>query len=85
MYKPKTLIRTNPRDAMTEIGALYLLTTIAVVQLLSLNWLMALLVAPFVIGAALLGLLGLVNLLWVTMLGVDRLTAAVGIRKSPLT
>jgi hypothetical protein len=85
MYRPKTLIPRSRRETAIELAALYVLTTVAIVQLLSMHWLVALFVAPFIIGGALLALIVLINLLWLTMIGIDRLGALLGIRKSPLS
>lgn len=84
MSQPKILVESAWRDAFMELSALYVVTTVAVVHLMSLHWLPAMLLAPFIVGAGLLTVTVLVQLLWATTVGIDRLGSALGLRKSPL-
>lgn len=84
MSQPKILVESAWRDALMELSALYVITTVGAVHLLSLNWLLAIVLAPFLMGAGLLTVTVLVQLLWATTVGIDRLGNALGLRKSPL-
>jgi hypothetical protein len=67
-----------------EIATLYVLTAIAVTYWFELHWLAAFGLSPMFVGLILLTLLVCVQVLWVLVVGIDRLGAAIGIRKSPL-
>ena len=41
MSQPKILVESAWRDALMELSALYVITTVGAVHLLSLNWLLA--------------------------------------------
>lgn len=84
MHQPKTLIETRWRDSVTELSALYLLTTVAAVHWLSVHWLVAFLLAPLLIGGGLLTLTIAVHLLWLATISLDRIGSLLGLRKSPL-
>jgi len=84
VYQPKTLVESTWRDSAMELSALYVVTTVGAAHLLSMHWLLALLLAPVIMGTALLGVIAAVHLLWLLVSGLDRLGAALGIRKSPL-
>lgn len=85
MNRLKALLQPAWRDAGMELSALFLITTVATIQWLEWHWLMAMLAAPFLIGAGLLVLMLAVHLLWLIVVGIDRLGRALGIRKSPLS
>lgn len=85
MYEPKTLVQSAGNDNVMELGALYLVTVVATVQWLSVAWPMAMLLAPLIIGVGLLGLFIAVHLLWLFVVGLDRIGSALGLRKSPLS
>jgi hypothetical protein len=84
MSQPKILVQSAWRDAIMEVSTVYVLTTIGAVHLLSLHWLFAMLLAPFLMGAGLLTVTVMVQLLWAATVGLDRLGSALGLRKSPL-
>jgi hypothetical protein len=84
MYPPKTLVEAVSHDNVMELGALYLVTVVATVQWLTVAWPIAMLLAPLIIGAGLLGLGVSVQLLWLLLVGLDRVGSALGLRKSPL-
>ncbi len=85
MYQPKTLVDNGLRDSMMELSALYLVSTVAAMQWLSVPWLLAMLVAPLIMAAGLLGLIVVVQVLWVLVVGLDRIGGLLGLRKSPLS
>lgn len=85
MYQPRTLVDTTWNDVTKELGALYLVTTVAAMQWLSVHWLLAMLLAPVLIAGGLLVLVAGVHLLWVLVVGLDRLGGLLGLRKSPLS
>jgi hypothetical protein len=85
MYQPRTLVETTWNDATKEMGALYLVTTVAAMQWLSLHWLLAMLLAPVLIAGGLFVLFAGVHLLWMLVVGLDRVGGILGLRKSPFS
>ena len=85
MYQPKAIARSAWRDSMMELSAMYLVTVVACVHLLSSHWLVAMILAPVIMGGALLAVIMLVEMLYLFMVGIDRLGSALGLRKSPLS
>lgn len=84
MYQPKVLVEAAGNDNVMQLGALYIVTVVATAQWLTVAWPIAMLLAPLIIGAGLLGLGASVQLLWLLVVGLDRLSGALGLRKSPL-
>lgn len=84
MSQPKILVESAWRDAVTELGTLYVITTVGAAHLLSLNWLLAMVLAPVIMGVGLLIVTVSVQLLWAVIVGLDRLGHTLGLRKSPL-
>ena len=64
---------------------MYVVTVVGSVHLLDIHWLLAMLVAPFIMGVALLAIILLVEILYLLIVGIDRIANALGIRKSPLS
>jgi hypothetical protein len=84
MQKPKTLAEAGWRESMLELSALYVATSLAGVHLLSMHWLIAMLVAPFLMLVVLGGIMGLVQALWLLVLSIEKIGTSLGFRKSPL-
>ena len=83
-YPQKTMIESTWRDSLLELSALYVVAAIAIVQLLSMHWLVAIAVTPFLLAAALFGVAVFVQSLYLIVVGLDRVGSALGMRKSPL-
>lgn len=84
MNQPKTLAQTPWGQSWIELLVLYALTTVATGMLLELHWTMAMLVAPLVMLGLFVGVATFVHSLWMVIVGMEKLGAAVGLRKSPL-
>ena len=82
--QPKIIAEQSWSQSWTELLILYGLTTIGVNLLLDMQWLIAMAVAPVVMLVMLLALLLFVQVLWMFMLGLEKLGTALGLRKSPL-
>lgn len=63
---------------------LYVIASIAAAHLLSMHWLLAMLVAPFLMLVVIGGLALFVQVLWMLVLGLEKIGTSVGFRKSPL-
>ena len=84
MNKPKLYAKSSLNQLSTELVTLFVLTTVAVTHLMDTNWLIAASLSPFVMLGAGVAIALMVEVLWMVVVGVDRLGNAVGIRKSPL-
>ena len=84
MKKPKIFADSGWSQSWIELVVLFALTTVAATLLLDMHWLVGITVAPFIMLATLATLLIFVQMLWILVVGMDRLGAAVGLRKSPL-
>jgi len=84
MKQPKTLAQTPWGQSWIELLVLYVLTTVATGMLLELHWTMAMLAAPLVMLGLFIGVVTFVQSLWMVVLGMEKIGAAVGMRKSPL-
>ena len=84
MNRPKMFTGYAINTLWLEISALFVLSTIAIVHVFDVHWLMAIGLSPIMVGMLLLAILLLVQLLWVLVVGADRVAHAIGIRKSPL-
>lgn len=84
MKQPKTLARAPWGQTWIELLVLYVLTTVGAGMLFELHWSMAMISAPVIMLALLLGVMTLVQSLWMLTVGMEKIGAVVGIRKSPL-
>ncbi len=84
MTKQKLFAGLGLGHSKVELAVLYVLTATAAVVLMDLHWLVALCVAPAVMLATLFSALVVVQVLWMLVVGMERLGTAVGLRKSPL-
>ena len=84
MKKQKLFAGLGLGHSKVELMVLYALTATATVVLMDLHWLVAFSVAPGVMLAAMFSTLAVVQVLWMLVVGMERLGTAVGLRKSPL-
>lgn len=81
---PKTLARDGIKQAGIELLVLFVLTTVGITILFQMHWFWAMLLAPFAMLAMLAGVAVFVQVMWMTVLGLERIGQACGLRKSPL-
>ena len=84
MHQPKTIAASAWKDSWLELSVLYVITSIAAAHLLSMHWLLAMLVAPFLVLVIVSGLVLFVQVLWMLVLGMEKIGTSMGFRKSPL-
>lgn len=84
MNEPKTLAKSGWSQSLIEIAAAYLMTVVAASAYFEMHWLIAMAMAPVLLLTGLIGVGLLVQVLWVTVLGIERLGEVFGLRKSPL-
>lgn len=85
MRQPKTIAHTGWKNCWGELVVVFGVTLFVSMTLLQMNLLVAMITAPFIMLALLLGVMLFVQLLWMLMLGLERMGSALGIRKSPLS
>lgn len=84
MKQPKTFAESPWGQSWIEILVLYVLTTVGTGMLFKLHWPVAMMTAPLVMLALLVGVMALVQVIWMTVVGMEKVGSAVGLRKSPL-
>ena len=84
MKKQKIFAGLGLGHSKVELASLYALTVVVAVVLMDLHWVVASTVAPLIMLATLTSTLVFVQALWMTVVGLERLGSAVGLRKSPL-
>lgn len=84
MQKPKTFAEAGWRQSLPELFALYLATAVAAAHFLMMHWVIAMLVAPFLVFAVLGGIMACVQALWLAVLALEKVGTSLGFRKSPL-
>ncbi len=84
MHKPKTVAQSAWRESLLELGVLYIAASIAASYLLSMHWLLAMLVAPFIVLVLIASLVLLVQLMWMFITALEKIGTSLGLRKSPL-
>jgi hypothetical protein len=85
MKQPKIFAEGGWKQSWMELVVLYALTVAASAIILEMHLVVAMMVAPFVMLAMLLAIFVFVQVLWMLVVGLDRLGAAAGLRKSPLS
>lgn len=85
MQQSKTYAPSVWREARAELAALFVLTSITVAHLFDLHWTLAMGVSPLVMLAFLGSVYVLVEVLWLGVIGLEKLGGVFGIRKSPLS
>lgn len=84
MHQPKTIAASAWKEIGLELGILYIVTSIATAHLLGMHWLVAMAVAPFMVLVIIAGLVLFVQILWMLVLGLEKIGTSMGFRKSPL-
>jgi hypothetical protein len=85
MQQSKTYTKSIWREARAELAALFVLTAFTVAHLFDLHWTLAMGVSPMVMLAFLGSIYLLVEVLWLGVVGLEKLGGLFGIRKSPLS
>lgn len=84
MESPKTMAKAGLEQSWVELIVLFALTAVGATLLFDMHWLIAMALTPFMMLAMLLSVMVFVQLLWMTVLGLERIGTACGLRKSPL-
>ena len=69
---------------MAEVVLLYVIMVVGLTIFAGIGWPWALVSAPVAMFALYLGLMLVVQVLWLIMLGLERVGTLLGLRKSPL-
>jgi len=85
MKQPKIFSESGWGQSSIELVVLYGLTVVVATIVLDMHWVIAMAAAPFMMLALLLALMVFVQVLWILVVGIDRIGAAIGVRKSPLS
>lgn len=84
MSSPKLFTRPRIADLKREVALLFLVSAVLAGHTFGMPWSFALLAAPLIGTGIVLAIAVLVELLWLLVSGMDRVGAAIGVRKSPL-
>lgn len=84
MRQKKTFAEAPWGQSWIELLVLYVLTTVGIGMLFDLHWTLAMFAAPAVMLGVLVGVMALVQSLWMLVVGMEKVGALVGVRKSPL-
>jgi hypothetical protein len=84
MSSPKLFSRPRIGDLKREIGMLFVVSAVLASHTFGLHWVFAVLAAPLIGTGIVLAIAVLVELLWLLVSGMDRVGAAIGVRKSPI-
>ncbi len=85
MNKPKTFAEAGWNQSLVELSVLYVLIAGATIHFLDVHAMIAMAISPVIMLALLLGVTTFVEVLWMLVVGMDKVVNAVGLRKSPLT
>lgn len=85
MNKPKTISAKGWYDNWVELTALFVIITISTTYLMQVHWVVATLMAPFVMAILLLSVVTVVQMFWLLVVGLDRVGTICGMRKTPLS
>jgi hypothetical protein len=85
MKKPKIFADSVWSQSWIELTILYSLTCVATCLLLDMHWLGALSVAPAIMLTMLFAVMVFVQILWMLVVGLERVGSALGMSKSPLS
>ena len=85
MNKPKTFAETGWNHSLAELSVLYALIVGATIHFLEVHAMIAMAMSPVIMLALLLGVMTFLEVLWMLVVGMDKVVNAVGLRKSPLT
>lgn len=85
MNQPKTMHRGGADRSPADLALAYALASMAVIFVFDVHWVYGMAVAPLVMLAMLAAIALFVQLLWMLVLGMERVGQLVGLRKSPLS
>jgi hypothetical protein len=85
MNKPKTFAEAGWNQSLLELSVLYALIAGATIHFLDVHAMIAMAISPVIMLALLLGVITCVEVLWMLVVGMDKVVNAAGFRKSPLT
>jgi len=84
MNQPKIFSESNWKQSWVELAMLYSLLMVAATVVLEMHWLVAMSVTPVLMLGLLLAVIIMVQILWMVVVGLEKLGEAAGLRKSPL-
>lgn len=85
MNQPKIFSESNWKQSWVELAMLYSLLMVAATVVLEMHWLVAMSVTPVLMLGLLLAVIIMVQILWMVVVGLEKLGEAAGLRKSPLS
>jgi len=85
MNQPRIFSESNWNQSWTELAVLYSLLMVATTVVLDMNWLVAMSVTPVLMLVFMAAVLVAVQVLWMGVIGLEKLGTAAGLRKSPLS
>jgi len=85
MNQPKIFSESNWKQSWVELAMLYSLLMVAATVVLEMHWLVAMSVTPVLMLGLLLAVITMVQILWMVVIGLEKLGEAAGLRKSPLS
>jgi hypothetical protein len=85
MKKPRIFADSGWSQSWIELAILYSLTSVATALLLDMHWLVAMSVAPGIMLTMLIAVMAFVQVLWMLVVGLERVGSALGMSKSPLS
>lgn len=83
--QPKIFSESNWKQSWVELAVLYSLLMVAATVVLEMHWLVAMSVTPVLMLGLLLAVIIGVQILWMVVVGLEKLGEAAGLRKSPLS
>jgi hypothetical protein len=85
MSSPKLFSRPRIGELKREMAILFVVSALLASQTFGLHWAFAVILAPLIGSGIVAAIAVAVELLWLLVSGVDRVAAAIGVRKSPLS
>jgi len=85
MNQPKIFSESKWKQSWIEVAVLYSLLMVAATVVLDMHWTVAMSVTPVLMLGLLLAILVGVQVLWMVVIGLEKLGEVAGIRKSPLS
>lgn len=84
MTQPKIFADSGWSQSWIELAVLYSLLMVGATIVLDMHWVVAMSVTPVLMLGLLLAVLVTVQVLWMLVIGLEKLGTAAGLRKSPL-
>lgn len=85
MTQPKIFSDSGWGQSWIELAVLYSLMIVGATTVLDMHWVVAMSVTPVLMLGFLLAVLVAVQVLWMTVVCLEKLGTAAGLRKSPLS